>query len=141
MFKKYVAFLIIIVIAFGAGYFLHSGIFNRDSQLIKKQLEEKELQIKELSTQSQKIAAEIKLKDEQAAIKDLEVAQLHSLISASNKSLLDEQAKISEAAKKYEEEINLINTPISPFQRCERLCRTRAELGYKCHRDFCVQYK
>ncbi|HNC56664.1 MAG TPA: hypothetical protein PLP33_14535 [Leptospiraceae bacterium] len=141
MFKKYLIFIIIIVIAFGAGYFLHSGIADRDTGLVQRQLQEKDSQLKELTSQSEKIKAELKIKDEQAAVKEIEVAQLQTLITANNKNLIDEQEKIKKASEEYEKEIAGINNPIDNFARCNRLCSTRASLGYPCKPNFCLQYK
>ena len=139
--NKYLIIALILVVVFLCGFFISRGLDYYENKALTQKLKDIETQKVEIDTERTQLKESIRIKAEADSTKELEVAQLHSLIASNNKNIINELNKIKETTKNYESEINTINIPVSNNERCERLCKNRAELGYSCQPDFCSQFK
>lgn len=138
---KYIIIGLLIAASFVGGFFVNRTWDSAGNSQLTQQIQVIQTEKDKIDAERSVLRDEIRKKDELAAVKELEVAQLHSLISAKTQGLSDEQAKITEAISKYQAELADINNPVSTIDRCIRLCKNRSELGYPCTIDFCNQYQ
>lgn len=139
--KKYLVIIVVFFSVFAAGY-LVSGVTSwHNSKELKKQITTLEEERRVLDVETAKLRENAEKFESLAKSKELQIDQLKSLIEKEGAVLADKQNKILEAAETYEKDIASIDSGgISDFNRCERLCKSRSELGYPCPKTYCDKY-
>lgn len=139
--KKYTLIALAILVVFGLGYFFaYSTKFSENVEL-KKQLSEIQTQKTSIDAEKDKLKEQIKVKEIEAEMKEVEISGLQSRITANGKNLANERQKVQKAIESYQQELANIAVPTDNYSRCLRLCESRASLGYSCSDKFCEQYK
>ena len=138
---KYGLILVGVLVVFGLGYWFAYGTKLSENAELKKQLQAIEVQKTTIDKQQSELKEQIKVKEAEADVKEAEVSNLQAALAAKSKNLDNERQKVKKAVETYEQELANISIPTDNFIRCERLCRSRAELGYPCAATFCDQYK
>lgn len=139
--KRYIFIGLAIIAIFGVGYFFaYSTRFSENAEL-QKQLSEIQGQKTSIDAEKDKLKEQIKVKELEAEMKEVEISDLQSKIAANGKNLANERQKVQKAIESYQQELANIAVPTDNYSRCLRLCESRASLGYPCSSQLCDQYK
>lgn len=139
--RKIIIYVVIGAAIFSAGFFLSKGFNYSDKKILESQVEKLQETRDTIDKEKEKLKSDLQKKEESVALKDNEILKLQDKVSYNEKIINKEKQKTNEIKEAYDKEIVNISSDTDNFNRCLRLCSSRAELGYPCATDFCSQFK
>jgi septal ring factor EnvC (AmiA/AmiB activator) len=139
--RKIIIYALIGAAIFSVGFFLSKGLSYSNKKILESQVEKLQETRDTIDKEKEKLKLDLQKKEESVELKNNEILKLQDRVSYNEKIINKEKQKNNEIKEAYDKEIVNISSDIDNFNRCLRLCASRAELGYPCAADFCSQFK